>query len=77
MSLLGIIAGVAAVLAVVVAPLFIGACLAVAWITDAVKGRSERGVPGERDARVVTPRSAGGRHRNTSVEPVVSERADQ
>jgi hypothetical protein len=39
-SLLGIIAGIALVLAVVVAGLFIGVCMLIAWLTG---GREERG----------------------------------
>jgi hypothetical protein len=73
-SLLGIIAGVAAVLAVVVTSLFIGVCLAVARITDAVRGRRRRGVPGERDARSVMPSPSGGRRRDASGEHVASGR---
>lgn len=65
-GLLGIIAVVAAVLAVVVTSLFIGVCLGVAWIADAARGRRRRGVPDERDARSVMPSPAGGRRRNVS-----------
>jgi hypothetical protein len=72
-SLLGIIAGVAAVLAVVMT-LFIGVCLTVARITDAVRGRRRRGVPGERDARSVMPSPSGGRRRDASGEHVASGR---
>ena len=45
-SLLGIIAGISAALAVVLASLFIGVCLVVAWIADLVWGRGRRGVHG-------------------------------
>lgn len=76
-GLLGITAGVAAVLAVVVTSLFIGVCLAVARITDAVRGRGQRRAAGQRDARSVMPRSAGGRRRDASGEPVASRRGDR
>ena len=46
-SLLGIIAGISAVLAIVVASLFIGVCLAVAWISDGFRGHGRHGAPGE------------------------------
>jgi hypothetical protein len=76
-GLLGIIAGVAAVLAVlalVVTSLFIGVCLAVARITDAVRGRGRRGASSERDARSVAPSPASGRRRDASGEHVASGR---
>jgi hypothetical protein len=75
-SLLGIIAGVAAVLAVVMTSLFIGVCLAVARLTDAVRGRRARGAPAGRDALALTPASAGGRRRDASGKPVASGRGD-
>lgn len=54
MSLLGIVAGVAAVLAVIVTSLFIGVCLAVARVSDAVRGRRQAG------ARAALPSSVAG-----------------
>jgi hypothetical protein len=74
-SLFGIMSGVAAVLAVVVTSLFIGVCLAVARITDAVRGRRRRRVPSERDARSVMPSPSGGRRRDASGGPVASGRS--
>lgn len=70
-GLLGVIAGAAAVLAVVVTSL-IGVCLAVVQITDAVRGRRPRGASG--DACSVMPASAGGRHRGASGGHVASGR---
>jgi hypothetical protein len=76
-GLLGIIAGVASVLAVVVTSLFIGVCLAVARITDAVRGRGQPRASGERDARSVMTSSAGGRHRGISGGQVTPGRGDR
>ena len=76
-GLLGIIAGVAAVLAIVVTSLFIGVCLAAARITDAVRGRGQRRAAGERGDRSVMPRAADGRRRSASGDPVASGRGDR
>jgi hypothetical protein len=46
LGFIGIIAGVALFLAVVVSGLFIGTCLLVAWITDTIGGGSRRGQRG-------------------------------
>jgi hypothetical protein len=57
-----IIAGVAAILAVVVSSLIIGTCLAVAWIIDAVRGSSQRQQPaGGRRAGYDAPHAGSGR----------------
>ena len=56
------IAGVAAVLAVVVSSLIIGTCLAVGWITDAVRGSSRPQQPaGGRRAGYDAPHAGSGR----------------
>jgi hypothetical protein len=43
LGFIGIIAGIALVLAVIVSALIIGTCLVLAWVTDTVGGRSRRG----------------------------------
>jgi len=43
LGFIGIIAGIALALALVVSALLIGTCLLVAWVTDAVRGGSRRG----------------------------------
>ena len=53
MSLIGIVAGIAAVLAIIVTALVIAACLAVSWMTDAFRGDRGDSQPGAR---------GGGRH---------------
>ena len=64
----------AAVLAIVLSALFIGACLLISWMTDAVRGRSrqerheEHGYVGAPSAQPFRP---DGRHRNTSGPPPV------
>jgi hypothetical protein len=54
-SLLGIVAGIAAVLAIIVASVIIGTCLVVSWMTDTFRGDRGRSQPGVR---------GGGRHGN-------------
>jgi hypothetical protein len=46
LGFIGIIAGIALALALVVSALLIGTCLLVAWVTDAVRGGSRRGQRG-------------------------------
>ena len=53
MSLIGIVAGIAAVLAIIVTALVIAACLVVSWMTDAFRGDRGESQPGTR---------GGGRH---------------
>jgi hypothetical protein len=55
-SLLGIVAGIALVLALVVTALVVGVCLLLSWLTNAF--RSDRGRPQQRATR------GGGRHSN-------------
>jgi hypothetical protein len=55
-SLLGIVAGIALVLAVVVTALVVGVCLLLSWLTNAF--RSDRGRPQQPATR------GGGRHSN-------------
>jgi hypothetical protein len=79
LSLLGIAAGIAAILAVVVTSLFIGACLAVARITDAVaaaRGR-QRGMRGGGGARAAKAPAAGSMHRGARRVPAAPRRGDQ
>jgi hypothetical protein len=52
-SLIGIVAGIAAVLAIIVTSLVIAVCLAVSWMTDAFRGDRGDAQPGVR---------GGGRH---------------
>ena len=54
-SLVGIVAGIAAVLAVIVTALVVGVCLLVSWMTDAFRSDGRRSQPGAR---------GGGRHSN-------------
>jgi hypothetical protein len=49
MSLVGIVAGIAAILAIIVTSVIIGVCLLVSWMTDAFRsdrGRPQQGVRG-------------------------------
>lgn len=73
-SLLGIMAAIAAVLAIVVTSLFIGVCVAVARITDV--GREDR-VRGPGGARPAVVPAAGSRRRDGSGVPAASWRADR
>ena len=68
LSLLGIVVAVAAVLAVVVASLVIGVCLAIAWVSDAVRGHPRT------DARATVFPAAGGRRRDGSGAHAASRR---
>ena len=52
-SLIGIVAGIAAILAIIVTALVIGVCLTVSWMTDAFRGDRGDSRPGVR---------GGGRH---------------
>lgn len=56
LSFVGIIAGIALILAVIVSALFIGTCLVIAWVTDTVGGRSR---PGQRGGQRGGGRRAG------------------
>jgi hypothetical protein len=53
MSLVGIVAGIAAILAIIVTSGIIGVCLLVSWMTDAFRSDGGRPQPGAR---------GGGRH---------------
>jgi hypothetical protein len=65
MSTFAIIAGIAAILAIVVTGLVIAVCLAVAWVTDAVQGRSRQGT--QDSARTTAPPPMDGRHQNAPM----------
>jgi hypothetical protein len=64
LSFVGIIAGVALILAVIVSSLVIGTCLLIAWITDTVGGRSRPGQRGggQRTGRGAPPAGNGRRY---------------
>ncbi len=70
LSMAGIVAAIAAILAVIVGALFIGVCLLVAWVTDAVRsagGRPQRESYGEDSTRGRALAAAGRRRRHGSV----------
>jgi hypothetical protein len=74
LSFVGIIAGVALILAIVVSTLIIGTCLVIAWVTDTVGGPSR---PGQRGGRRRAGRDApppGNGRRYDSGVPVDSRR---
>jgi hypothetical protein len=76
-TLWGIFAGVAVLLAVVVTSLVIGVCLAVARITDAVqasRGRPQRRVSGRGGGRMAMPPAPGSGRRNPPDVPVAPRR---
>jgi hypothetical protein len=73
LALLGIAAAFAAVLAVVGTALFIGACLLIARLIDASRGRRPPEVP-DRDRARTEMRSAGGSRRDGSRAPVAPRR---
>ncbi len=79
-SMFGIFAGVAAVLAVIVTSLVIAVCLAVSRTTDTVRGargRPQRRARGWGGAGAEMPPSPVSRHRNASGMPGVSRRGDR
>lgn len=79
-ALVAILAAIALVLAVVVTALIIGACLAIAWITDAIQSgreRSRRGTGGGGGARAATLPPAGNGRRDAYGMPVPSRRTDR
>lgn len=61
-----IMAGIAAVAAIVVSGLLIGTCLLISWMVDSFRGGSQR-----QDVRLPPP-TANGRHRNGRGMPIVS-----
>jgi len=68
-SLLGIIAGIALVLALVVAGLFIGVCMLINWLTSGRgdqqqgPGPAPRGMPGGPGLRPPVRQPSGSKHR--------------
>lgn len=72
-SLWGIIAAVAAALAVVATSLVITVCLVVAWTTDAVRGRPRPA----RDARTAVHAPPGSRNWDASGLPEASLRGER
>lgn len=65
------ILAVAAVLAIVVSALVIGACLLLSWMTDAMRGRPRHEAYGD-GGPPMAPFPADGRHRNAPRRPVAS-----
>ncbi|MGH3277550.1 MAG: hypothetical protein ACRDNW_00220 [Trebonia sp.] len=70
MSTFAVMAGIAAVLAIVASALFIGACLLISWTTDTIRGPSPRQQEMERTR--MPPVAANGRHRHGPGMPVTS-----
>lgn len=78
-SLLGIIIGIAALLAVIVTAVVVGVCLGISWLTDMFRGNSDRpqrdyppggypqrGMHGAARHSMQPPMSRGSKHRSTS-----------
>jgi hypothetical protein len=72
LGFIGIIAGIALILAVIVSALIIGTCLVLSWVTDAIHGRPRRGRRGGgRGAGPVAPYPGNGGRPDPGV-PVAS-----